>query len=93
MQINNQRWPPGSVTKNNINIKMTISQEPLIEIGKMFICLLYEAIFFFFFFFNFVFQDGRHLPFTKNGAKNRNHIISITAEWILTKFVSEWFLY
>ena len=32
MQIDNPRWPPGAVTKNSIITKMTISQEPLVEI-------------------------------------------------------------
>ena len=32
MQIDNPRWPQGAVTKNSIKTKMTISQEPLVEI-------------------------------------------------------------
>ena len=32
MQIDNPRWLPGAVTKNGINTKMTVSQEPLDEI-------------------------------------------------------------
>ena len=32
MQIDFPRWPPGTVTKNSINMKMTISQDPLVEI-------------------------------------------------------------
>ena len=28
MQIDNQRWLPGAVTKNSKNTKMTVSQEP-----------------------------------------------------------------
>ena len=28
MQIDNPRWPPGAVSKNGTNTKMTISQEP-----------------------------------------------------------------
>ena len=31
-QIDNPRWPPGAVTKNSTNTKMTISQELLDEI-------------------------------------------------------------
>ena len=42
MQIDNLRWLPGAVTKNSINTKMTMSQEPLDEI---------DPSFFFFFFF------------------------------------------
>ena len=30
---------------------------------------------------------------TKNSAEHENYNISTTAEWILTKFVSEWFLH
>ena len=32
MQIGYPTWPPGTVTKNSINPKMTISQDPLVEI-------------------------------------------------------------
>ena len=32
MQIDYPRWPPGTVTENSINTKMTISQDPLVEI-------------------------------------------------------------
>ena len=32
MQIDYPKWPPGTVTKNSINMKMTISQDPLVEI-------------------------------------------------------------
>ena len=32
MQIDHPRWPPGTVTKNSINTKMTISQDPFVEI-------------------------------------------------------------
>ena len=32
MQIDYQRWPPGTVTKNSINTKMTTYQDPLVEI-------------------------------------------------------------
>ena len=32
MQIDYPRWPPGTVTKNSINMEMTISQDPLVEI-------------------------------------------------------------
>ena len=32
MQIDYPRWPPGAVTKNSINTKMTISEDPLVEI-------------------------------------------------------------
>ena len=32
MQIDYLGWPPGTVTKNCINTKMTIFQDPLVEI-------------------------------------------------------------
>ena len=32
LKKNLSRWPPGAVTKISINTKMTISQEPLVEI-------------------------------------------------------------
>ena len=32
MQFDYPGWPPGAVTKNSMNMKMTISQEPLVEI-------------------------------------------------------------
>ena len=32
MQIDYPNWPPGAVTKKSINTKMTVSQEPLVEI-------------------------------------------------------------
>ena len=33
MLIKYPRWPPGTVTKNSINTKMTVSQDPLVEIS------------------------------------------------------------
>ena len=49
MQIDYPRWPPGTVTKNSINMKMTISQDPLVEIDPIFWqeCFLYESVLFF----------------------------------------------
>ena len=32
MQIDYPRWLPGTVTKNSINMKMTISEDPWVEI-------------------------------------------------------------
>ena len=32
MQIDYSRWPPGTVTEDSINTKMTIPQDPLVEI-------------------------------------------------------------
>ena len=56
MQIEYPRWPPGTVTKNSINTKMTISLEPLVEI-TVFVpeCFLYESVVFF---CSLGFQDG-----------------------------------
>ena len=34
MLIDYPRWPPGTVTKNSSNRKMTISQDPLVEIDS-----------------------------------------------------------
>ena len=36
LQIDYPRWPPGTVTKNSINTKMTISQDTLVEIDPTF---------------------------------------------------------
>ena len=32
VQTDYPRWPPGTVTKNSLGTKMTISQQPLVEI-------------------------------------------------------------
>ena len=57
MQIDYPRWPPGTVTKNSMNTKMTISQDPLVEIDPFLYqnIFLYESIVFF---FSLGFQDG-----------------------------------
>ena len=36
IQIDYPRWPPGTVTKNSINTKITISQDPYVEIDPTF---------------------------------------------------------
>ena len=37
MPIDNPRWPPGAITKNSTNMKMTISEEPFNEVdGNLF---------------------------------------------------------
>ena len=33
-QVDNRKWPRGAITKNSIRTKMTISQEPLVEIDS-----------------------------------------------------------
>ena len=61
-------------------MKMTISQEPLVEIDPtLFHDVSNMKPFFFFFFFILAFQDGRHVPFTKNSAEQEIDIISTTA--------------
>ena len=35
MQTDNPGWAPGAVTKNSINIKMIILQEPLVKIDPV----------------------------------------------------------
>ena len=71
MQIDYPRWPPGTVFKISINTKMTISQEPLVEIDPT-LCqnvFLYEAVLVF---CNLAFQDGCHLSLLKI-AQNMKH--------------------
>ena len=53
MQINYPRWPPGTVTKNSINTKMTISEDPLVEIDLS-LCQNESVVFF----CSLGFQDG-----------------------------------
>ena len=67
-----------TVTKNSINTKMTISQEPLVEIDPTLFHDIsnMKPFFFFFFFCILAFQDGRHLPFTKISAEQEIDIIS-----------------
>ena len=64
MQIDHPRWPSGAITKNSINTKMTIFQEPFAEIDPFLCqkCFLYEAVLIF---CNLACQDGRHLPLLK----------------------------
>ena len=54
MQIDYPRWPPGTVTKNSINKKMIISQDPLVEIDPT-LCQNVESVMFF---CSLGFQDG-----------------------------------
>ena len=84
MQIDYPRRPPGTVTKNSINMKMTISQDPLVETDPA-LCQNNSCI-------NpllFAVWDSKMAAVTKNSAGHENDNISITAKWILTKFVSE----
>ena len=74
MQIDYPRWPPGTVTKNSINTKMTISQDPLVEIGPA-LCQNVSCI-------NplymFAVWDSKMAAVTKNSAKHKNDNILIT---------------
>ena len=78
MQIDYPRWPPGTATKNNINTKMTISQDPLVEIDPT-LCQNASCMKRLYFFLQF--GIPRWLPFanTKNSAEHENDNISITA--------------
>ena len=75
MQIDYPRWLPGTVTKNSINTKMTISQDPLVEIdptsGQNVSCM--SPLYF------LQFGISRWLPLPKHSAEYENDNISITA--------------
>ena len=74
MQNDYPRWPSGVVTKNSINMKMTISQEPLVEIDPT-LCQNISCMKPFCIFCNLAFQDGSHLPLLKI-AQNMKMTIS-----------------
>ena len=78
MQIDYPRWPPGTVTENSINTKMTISQDPLAEIDPT-LCQNVSCMKLLYLFLQF--GVLRWLPFadTKNSAEHENDHISITA--------------
>ena len=42
-QTDYPRWPPGVVTKNSLKMKMTISQEPLVETDPT-LCLNFSCM-------------------------------------------------
>ena len=75
MQIDYQRRPPGTVTKKSINTKMTISQDPLVEIdptlSQNVSCM--NPLYF------FAVWDSKMAAVTKNSAEHENDNISITA--------------
>ena len=75
MQIDYPRWPPGTVTKNSINTKMTISSEPLVEIDPS-SCQNVSCMNPFYF---FAVWDSKMAAATKNSAEHENDNISITA--------------
>ena len=75
MQIDYPRCPPGTVTKNSINTKMTISQDPLVEVDPT-LCqnvFLYKSVIF------FAVWDSKKAANTKNSTEHENDNISITA--------------
>ena len=73
VQIDYPRWPPGNVTKNSINTKMTISENPLVEtVSTLCQCFLYESVVFF---CSLGFQDGCYLLLLKI-AQNMKMTIS-----------------
>ena len=75
MQIEYPRWPPGTVTINSINQKMTISQDPLVEIDLS-LCQnvsIMNPLYF------FALWDSKVAAVTKNGAEHENDNIPITA--------------
>ena len=74
MQIDYPRWPPGTVTKNSINTKMTISQDPLVEIDPT-LCQNVSCMKPLYFFWSLGFQDACHLLVLKI-AQNMKMAIS-----------------
>ena len=87
MQIDYQRWPSGAFTKNSINTKMRISQEPLVETDPT-LCQNVSCMKPFCF---FAIWHSKMAPFavTKNSTERENGSISVTVQWMLTKFVSK----
>ena len=66
MQIDYPRWPPGTVTKNSINTKMTIYRDPLVEIDPS-LCQNVSCMKPLYFFCSLGFHDGCHLVLLKIG--------------------------
>ena len=75
MQIGYPTWPPGTITKNSINPKMTISQDPLVEIDPT-LCQNVSCKNRLYF---FAVWDSKMAAVTKNSAEHENDNISITA--------------
>ena len=73
MQIDYPRWPPGTVTKNSINTKMTISSDPLVEIDPS-LCQNVSCMKPLYFL-----QFGIPTAVTKNSTEHEKDIISVTA--------------
>ena len=75
MQIDYPRWPSGTVTKNSIKTKMTISYDPLVEIDPS-LCQNVSCMNPLYF---FEVWDSKMAAVTKNSAEHEKDIISITA--------------
>ena len=75
MQIDCPRWPPGAVTKNSINPKMTISKDPLVEIDPS-LCQNVSCMNPLYF---FAVWDSKMAAITKKRAEYENDNILITA--------------
>ena len=75
MQIDYPRWPPGTVSKNSINTKMTISQDPFVEIDPV-LCQNVSCIDPLYF---FAVWDSKMAVDIKNSAEHENDNISRTA--------------
>ena len=75
MQIDYPKWPPQSVTKNSINTRMPISQDPLVEIDLSLCQNVYCMNLLYF----FAVWDSKMAAVTKNSAEHENDNISITA--------------
>ena len=89
--IDYPRWPPGTITKNSINTKMTISQDPLVEIDPT-LCQTVSCMNPLYFFavwdskmaavkllYFFAVWDSKMAAVTKNSAEHDYDNISITA--------------
>ena len=75
MQIDYPRWPPGVVTKNSINTKMTISFDSLVEIDPS----LCQNVSYMNPLYVLAVWDSKMTAVTKNSAEHENDNISITA--------------
>ena len=74
MQIDYPRWLLGTITKNSINTKMTISEDPLVEIDPS-LCQNVSCMNPLYF---FAVWDSKMAAVTKNSAEHENDNISIT---------------
>ena len=99
MQTDDYRWPPGAVTKNSTNKKMTISQEPLDEIDPTLCHYVFcMKLFWLFEWIYFIFMQTDYPKWssgavTKKSINTENEDISRTIGWNWSDFVPEYFLY